>query len=365
MERKNQMISSTLNTPSLVIKSCSYSPFGDPYVIAEIGVNHEGSLEKAKELIELAKKGGANAAKFQSYKASKLASIHSPSYWDLSKERIESQHELFSKYDHFSENEYVKLAQHCSDIGIDFLSTPFDLEAVDFLDHLMPLYKIASADITNLPLLRRIAKKQKPVILSTGASKVWEIALAIAELRKNGAQSIALLHCVLNYPTENQHANLNMIHELKHYFPECLIGYSDHTIPDKDMSVLTTAYLLGAGIIEKHFTDNKMLEGNDHYHAMDYQDLHLFCQKIREIKLIYGQFIGKDVLATEEIARLNARRSIVFSGDFPKGHIISEMDIIAKRPGTGISPLHWDEVIGRKLAVNVKSDQLLNWQMMS
>ena len=159
-----------------------------PYVIAEIGVNHEGSIDQAKHLIDLAKEGGADAAKFQSYKADTLASKNSPSYWDTTKESTKSQHELFSKYDNFGPDDYSLLADHCRNVGIDFVSTPFDFEAIDFLDPLVPFFKIASSDITNFPFLRYVASKNKPVLLSTGASTIGEIDAAVHILAEAGCQ---------------------------------------------------------------------------------------------------------------------------------------------------------------------------------
>jgi N-acetylneuraminate synthase len=247
-----------------------------PYVIAEIGVNHEGSMSLAKRLIDLAKEGGADAAKFQSYKAETLASKYSPAYWDTSKETTSSQFQLFKKYDSFGPSEYKELALYCDQVGIDFLSTPFDLQAVEFLDPLVPFFKIASADITNVPLLRRVAEKKKTVVLSTGASTVQEIQGALTILQDGGAKSCALLHCILNYPTLDHNAHLKMIQGLKEKFPEFLVGYSDHTLPDSEMTSLFVAYMLGAVILEKHFTHDKNLTGNDHYHAMDVVDLKKF-----------------------------------------------------------------------------------------
>ena len=230
-----------------------------PYLIAEIGVNHEGSIDTAKYLIDLAKEGGADAVKFQTYKAENLASKNSPAYWDLAKERTTSQYELFKKYDVFNKSEYIELHDYAKKVSIDFLSTPFDIQSVDFLNDMVPFFKIASADITNLPFLRKIASKQKPIILSTGAANKEEIAYAVNVLKENGVNSIAILHCILNYPTTNDNASLNMISDLKNYFPDLIIGYSDHTLPCKSMLTLTTSFLLGAVIIEKHFTHNKML----------------------------------------------------------------------------------------------------------
>lgn len=332
-----------------------------PYIIAEVGVNHEGSLEKAKELIALAKEGGADAAKFQAYKAETLASKNSPAYWDLSKELTTSQYELFKKYDKFGESEYEKLVEYCCNVGIDFLSTPFDDRAVDFLSPLVPCFKVASADITNIPLLRKIAKKHKPVLLSTGASTLAEIDTAIDELERSGCESLALLHCVLNYPTPYENTNLNMLEGLSRTFPQYIIGYSDHTLPDQSMLILTTAYLKGARIIEKHFTYDKTLPGNDHYHAMDVGDLKRFKKNLRLLRQVEGQS-QKVPLPSEELARLNARRSIVLKYHVHSGTLLTEEMLTRKRPGSGISPLHWDDIIGKKVVHNLEEDHILQWQ---
>jgi N-acetylneuraminate synthase len=332
-----------------------------PYIIAEIGVNHGGSMEQAKKLIELAKQGGADAAKFQSYKADTLASKHSPSYWDTNKEPTRSQHELFKKYDNFNAEDYIELAEYSKKIGIDFLSTPFDDASIEFLDPIMPFFKIASADLTNLPFLRKIASKGKPVVLSTGASTLGEIDIALETLEKAGCKNIALLHCILNYPTPNAQANLKMITGLKRAYPNYLIGYSDHTLPDESMIPLLTAHLLGAVILEKHFTHDKTLVGNDHYHAMDVIDLSRFIEISNRTHILLGESDHKQPISTESISRQNARRSIVVKSDLKVGHIITPNDITYKRPGTGISPLYWDEVIGMKLTQNVFADDILKW----
>lgn len=338
---------------------------GRPYVIAEIGVNHEGSLDQAKKLIDLAKQGGANAAKFQSYKADTLASRHSPAYWDTSKEPTLSQHQLFQKYDNFSPDDYIALAQHCKQAGIEFLSTPFDDAAIEFLDPLMPFFKIASADLTNIPFLRKVAAKGKPVLLSTGASTLGEIDIAVNTLKQAGCDGIALLHCILNYPTDNANAHLDMITGLQQAYPEYLVGYSDHTLPDDAMTSLVTAYLLGAVVIEKHFTHDKTLPGNDHYHAMDVHDLARFVTLADRIHTLRGNTTEKAPIATEEISRLNARRSIVLARNVGKGSILAVEDITYKRPGTGVSPLHWDEVIGKTVARDLKIDDVLQWNDLS
>jgi len=332
-----------------------------PYVIAEIGVNHEGSLETAMRLIELAAEGGADAAKFQSYKADTLASKNSPAYWDISKESTLSQHQLFEKYDSFEPRDYAALAAHADKIGIDFLSTPFDDDAVDYLAPLVPFFKIASADITNTPLLRRVGKTRKPVILSTGASTIEEIDTALKTLEAAGASEIVLLHCILNYPTENRNAHLRMITGLREQYPNRLIGYSDHTVPEPLMTSLISAWLLGAVVLEKHFTHDKTLPGNDHYHAMDVDDLKKFRRRVDAVSDLLGETSAKAPISTEDISRLNARRSIVIAREVPAGHVLAESDITYKRPGTGVSPLHWDEVIGRKTATSLDEDHVLQW----
>ncbi len=334
---------------------------GQPYVIAEIGVNHEGSLDVAKRLIELAATGGANAAKFQSYKADTLASKNSPAYWDLTKESTTSQHELFKKFDSFGPAEFEALSFHAKKFGIDFLSTPFDDAAVDYLTPLVPFFKIASADITNTPLLRRVGRTRKPVLLSTGASSVDEIDSALATLEGSGASEIVLLHCILNYPTENSNAHLRMITGLRHRYPDRLIGYSDHTIPEPGMTSLITAWLLGAVVLEKHFTNDKTLPGNDHYHAMDKDDLRNFCRRVNEISDLLGDATNKSPIDTEEISRLNARRSIVTARSLPIGHQLVEDDLTCKRPGTGVSPSHWDAIVGRSTSRELDEDHVLQW----
>jgi sialic acid synthase SpsE len=335
------------------------APF-DPYVIAEIGVNHGGDLGLARRLIDLAHEGGAHAAKFQTYKAGKLASRHSPAYWDTTKEPATSQHDLFARYDAFGPEEYGALADHCRKVGIDFLSTPFDLEAVDLLDPLVPAFKVASADITNVPLLRAVAGRGKPVLLSTGASTLPEVAFALATVRGAGAREVALLHCVLNYPTPYAHAELGTIRQLIREFPDVAIGYSDHTVPTPGMEVLQTAVLLGATVLEKHFTHDKTLPGNDHYHAMDLGDLRHFLAGMAFQRTVLGG--GTRTVAHEAAARAHARRSLVAARALKAGAVLSERDLIAKRPGHGISPIHWDAVIGSRLVRDVPEDALLSWE---
>ena len=345
----------------VVLGSRTMTPTSRPYIIAEIGVNHEGSLDLAKRLIELAKEGGADGAKFQSYKADTLASKHSPAYWDTSKESTRSQHELFQKYDNFEPADYAALAEHAKRCGIDFLSTPFDDAAVDYLQPLVPFYKIASADITNTPLLRRVARTGKPVVLSTGASNMDEIRWSVRTLHDAGTTDVVLLHCILNYPCENHNAHVRMITGLAEAFPDYLIGYSDHTVPDPDMTALAVAYSLGAVVLEKHFPHDKTLPGNDHYHAMDVHDLRRFVERMGTIADILGETEAKSPIATEEISRLNARRSIVLARAVRAGQALTEADLTYKRPGTGVGPQDWDRVIGMTVNKDLDDDHVLTW----
>jgi len=334
-----------------------------PYLIAEVGVNHEGDINLAKKMIEEIAFSGANAVKFQTYKADTLASKNSPAYWDTKKEKIKSQYLLFKKYDSFNEKEYIELIEHCKKFEIDFLSTPFDLNAVKFLSKYVPAFKISSSDITNVPLIRACAEYKKPIILSCGASTIEEISNAIDIMNKAGNNKIILLHCVLNYPTPIINANMNALSILKESFKDYYIGYSDHIAPDDDMPALEIALLNGAIVIEKHFTHNKKLPGNDHYHAMDKNDLEKFVKKIN----IYNTLLGKEFidLSSQKTAILNARRSIFSSQNIKKGEIINDSNIIAKRPGNGISTASWDEIIGKTINCDIEEDKLLNWAMIN
>ena len=331
-----------------------------PYVIAEIGVNHENDLERARRMIRQVAAAGGSAAKFQTYTAAKLASRFSPAYWDRQKEPTDSQFELFRKYDRFGAAEYRELAAACRSAGIDFLSTAFDPDGVELLAALVPAFKVASADITNLPLLEAVAVHRKPVLISTGASTIDEIRAAVACLERHGAPAVALLHCVLSYPTAPSDANLNVIRTLQKEFAGYPVGYSDHVPPDPDMVTLAAAYVLGARIIEKHFTDDKRLPGNDHYHAMDQDDLRKAVDQCERARVLLGSGV-KEVGPAEQDARRFARRSLVAARALPEGHTLRPDDLLIKRPGTGIPPTALGDVVGRRLARRVVEDEVLTY----
>ena len=341
-----------------------------PFLIGEIGANfydiavkeNISNMEAAKLMIREAKDCGIDAVKFQSYKAESLTLKDSPTYWDLSEESATSQFELFKKFDDFGKEEYSQLSKYCDEIGIMFMSTPFDFESADYLDDLMSVYKVSSSDLTNIPFIQYIAAKNKPILLSTGASTLNEIKQAILAIEEVSNVRIAVLHSVLSYPTNYEDANLLMIKDLTENFSDYDIGYSDHTKPDENMLVLTTAFNYGANIIEKHFTLDKTLKGNDHYHSMDPNDVKIFRKSIAFSSKINGKK-NKQPLICESSARREARRSIVTSDDIEKDEIITREMLTFKRPGTGISPSRIDDILGKKAVCSIKKDTLIDYDM--
>ena len=341
-----------------------------PYVIAEMGVNFYDTakalgitpLDAAKLYIDKAADAGVDCAKFQSYKAGTIVSKNSPAYWDLTKEPTRSQYELFLKHDAFGEEEYRELCNYTHSKGLDFTSTPFDYASADYLESMVDFYKISSSDISNLPFIRHIARKGKKVMLSVGASYMSEVDEAVRALREEGCKDIVLLHCVLSYPTLPEDANLRVITTLKEAYPELIVGFSDHVAPDPGMLTLATAYMLGAEVIEKHFTLDKSLPGNDHYHAGDPDDFRKAIEGFRWIDRVLG-FPEKTVLPCEEIPRREARRSLVLTRSVKAGERIEASDLMAKRPGTGIPPRFADLVAGRKAQRDLEEDTVLTWDM--
>ncbi|MCD8013667.1 MAG: N-acetylneuraminate synthase family protein [Lachnospiraceae bacterium] len=341
-----------------------------PYVIAEMGVNFYDTakvmnispLEAAKIYIDKAAEAGIDCAKFQSYKAGTIVSKNSPAYWDTTKEPTKTQYELFLKHDSFGEAEYRELCEYTHSKGMDFTSTPFDYASADYLEPLVDFYKVSSSDLSNLPFIRHIAKKGKPVYMSVGASYISEVDEAVRILIEEGCSDIVLFHCVLSYPTDPKNANLRIIETLKKTFPNVRVGFSDHVAPDDTMMTLAVAYMLGAEVIEKHFTLDKTLTGNDHYHAGDPSDFKRAIENFKWIDTVLGN-PEKTVLECEKIPRREARRSLVPTRDMKAGEIIKKEDLMPKRPGTGISPKYQDIVVGRKIVRDVEEDTILTWEM--
>jgi sialic acid synthase SpsE len=330
-----------------------------PFIIAEAGVNHENNIKLAEQLIREASEGGASAIKFQTYKAEKIASKNSPAYWDQTKIKVNSQYKLFKKYDKFNFNDYLKLKKICKFYNIEFMSTPFDNESAIFLNKIQKKFKIASADITNFPLVEQILKFKKPIIFSTGASNEKEInELYNLILKKNKNVPLGILHCILSYPTQYKDANLGFIASLKNKYKKAIIGISDHSIPDQNMFLLTKAHELGADIIETHFTTENLKgkKNNDHFHSVDKNDLIKLNENINLSKQILGNMKKRFVLKSEIKSRKFARRSIYAKQDIKKGEKLSFDNLIPKRPGTGISPKFLKKLIGKKVKKTIKGD---------
>tara|TARA_B110000483_G_scaffold233919_1_gene303268 strand:- start:310 stop:1359 length:1050 start_codon:yes stop_codon:yes gene_type:complete len=328
-----------------------------PTIIAEVGVNHNCNLSLAKKYVKLCKNSGADAVKFQTYKADKIASKFSPAYWDLKEEKTKSQYELFKKYDKFNYTDYRSLHKECKKLKINYMSTFFDTDSVEEQHKLVEVFKVSSSDINNIPLLKKISSKRKHTILSTGASTIDEIkyAIKILGLPKN---KICIMHCVLNYPTEDKFANLKFIKTLKKLFPDILIGYSDHVKSDENITQLQVAYDFGAQIIEKHFTHDKKLKGNDHYHAMDLNDLKNFLKTMERKKILSG---SKEKKLNNEYKSIKyARRAIYAKKDIKKFKTIDSEDLISLRPSVGgISVINWDKIIGREIRVSLSKGNIL------
>lgn len=341
-----------------------------PYLIAEMGVNFYDTarelgitpLDAAKLYIDKAEDAGVDCAKFQSYKAGTIVSKNSPAYWDTTKEPTKTQYELFMKHDNFGEEEYRELCEYTHAKGMDFTSTPFDYDSADYLEDMVDFYKISSSDLSNLPFIRHIGMKGKPVYISVGAAYLSEVDIAVRALKDVGCKDIVLLHCVLSYPTDPKDANLRVIETLRKDFPDVRVGFSDHVVPDDTMMTLAVAYLLGAEVIEKHFTLDKTLQGNDHYHAGDYEDFKKAIANFEWINMVLGNE-EKTVLDCELVPRREARRSLVLTRDMKTGEMIRTEDLMPKRPGTGISPEYAEIVVGRKVVKDLEEDTILTWDM--
>lgn len=326
------------------------------FILVEAGVNHNGCLKTAKKMIDLAKDVGADAIKFQTFKAEKVVSkfAEKAEYQKNNTEVIESQLEMIKNLELSFEN-FKELKNYCEEIGILFLSTPFDFESIDFLNEVgMEIWKIPSGEITNLPYLRKIGEIGKKIIISTGMCEIFEIEEAIAVLKESGATDISILHCNTEYPTPMKDVNLKAMLTLKEKF-NVSIGYSDHTL---GIEVPIAAVVLGAEIIEKHFTLDKTMKGPDHRASLDPIELKNMIKGIRNIEIALG---SKEKFATEsELKNKNiARKSIVAKQNIKKGEIFTEDNITVKRPGDGISPMRWDEILGKEAIKDFLEDELI------
>jgi N,N'-diacetyllegionaminate synthase len=326
------------------------------FVIAEAGVNHNGSLEKAKELVDVAKDAGANAVKFQTFKSSKIVSksANKAEYQKRNSDNQETQYAMLKKLE-LSFDEFVELNEYCKSKDIEFMSTAFDFDSIDFLNILeMGTWKIPSGDITNLPYLIKIAKLNKPVILSTGMSTMEDIRSAIKALKENGAPELTVLHCTTEYPAPFEDVNLNAMNTIKEEF-DVNIGYSDHT---EGIEVPIAAAALGATVIEKHFTLDRNMEGPDHKASLEPNELKAMVDSIRHIELALGNGI-KQPAESEKKNMAVARKSIIARKDIKVGELFTEENLTVKRPGDGISPMKWFDVIGKIAPRNFEEDELI------
>jgi len=333
--------------------------FCTPYIIAEIGANHNGDMDLARQMIGAAKACGANAAKFQSWTPKSLISEgeykKNQKYEDSPKKHFGSLREMVSAY-YLNFEQHRELKSYCDEIGIDFCSTPFSVEEADMLHELgVEYFKVASMDINNLYLLKHIAALDKPVVISTGMATLSEIEAAVTVVKESGNDKIVLLHCIAIYPPKTKDINLNNIKMLQDVFG-LPVGFSDHSI---GFSVPLASVALGACVIEKHFTTDKDLPGWDHRISANPQEMEIICKEAPVIAESMGGY-RRIVSDAEKEKKLKFRRSIVVSGDLARGHVLTKDDLEFKRPGSGICPDEAQYVIGRKLKTSLSSDHQLS-----
>jgi N,N'-diacetyllegionaminate synthase len=328
-------------------------------IIAEAGVNHNGSLDLAKRLIDEAASAGADAVKFQTFKAENLVS-HSAvkaNYQQDTTDKNETQFEMIKKLE-LDLSDHQILQKHCEEKKILFLSAPFDLDSIDLLENMeLVLFKIPSGEITNLPYLRKIASKNKPVIMSSGMADLGEIedALEILTMGEIKRKDIIVLHCNTEYPTSFEDVNLKAMQTIAAAFPGINVGYSDHTL---GIEVSIAAVAIGAKVIEKHFTLDKQMEGPDHKASLEPLELKAMISSIRNIEIALGNGIKKPS-PSETKNKPIARKSLVAAVPIAKGEIFSKENLDVKRPGNGINPMHWDELIGQQAQKDYEEEELI------
>jgi N,N'-diacetyllegionaminate synthase len=340
----------------LLIGQRVVGPGSKVFVVAEIGINHNGSFSQAVKMIDAAAEAGADAVKFQSFRVDKLL-IPSRNRYAQQMGSLESAYQMLSRCE-LSWEEQEKLKKHANEKNVLFFSTPFDEETTDFLDSLgVPVFKIASADITHVPLLRHIASKRKPIFLSTGMSFLSEVGDALQVLRTSGAAEILLLHCVSSYPTPPKNMNLRSLETLRSHF-ELSVGLSDHS---QGILIPLVAVALGAVVIEKHFTLDKHTAGADHKCSMDPADLRQLVQELRKVEESLGDG-RKRPADIEEEGRLLGRRSIVAAVDIRAHETIAPWMLSFKRPGSGLEPRYFEKVSGMTARRNISKDTILQWE---
>jgi len=327
------------------------------FIIAEAGVNHNGDINLAKKLIDVASEAGVDAVKFQTFKAENLVTKQAKKadYQEQNTNNNDSQYKMLKQLE-LGFDEFIELKKYCDEKNIMFLSTPFDDDSIKFLDKLVDIFKIPSGEITNVPYLRKIGKLQKKVILSTGMSNLCDIENALDTLIKVGTkkEDITILHANTMYPTPMEDVNLKAMLTIKEAF-KCEVGYSDHTL---GIEVPIAAVAMGASVIEKHFTLDKTMKGPDHKASLEPQELKNMVTFIRNIELALGDGIKKPSPSETPNMKI-ARKSIVAKKEIKKGEIFTEENLTVKRPGSGISPTRWDEIIGKVASRDYDMDELI------
>lgn len=328
------------------------------FIIAEAGVNHNGDIDIAKQLVDKAYEAGADAIKFQTFKAENLVTKNAPkAEYQKSTTGDGNQFEMLKKLE-LSTKDHIVLKKYCEEKGVMFISTPFDFESVDLLEEIdVPLYKVGSGDLTNLPLLKYIASKNKPIILSTGMANLGEVEEAINTIYETGNNKLILLHCTSNYPTAYEDVNLRAMLTMQEAF-KLPVGYSDHTI---GIEVPIAAVTLGAKVIEKHFTLDRKMEGPDHRASLEPNQLKLMVKSIRNIEKAMGDGI-KRCSKSEEKSKLVSRKSIVAKYDIEEGQVITQDLLDYKRPANGLSPKFVNYILGKKAREKIKKDQIIDFQ---
>jgi N,N'-diacetyllegionaminate synthase len=329
------------------------------FIIAEAGVNHNGSLELAKKLIDVAVEAGADAVKFQTFKADKLVSKHAQKadYQKQTTSTDESQYDMIKKLE-LDDNAHRVLISYCKDKKIMFLSTPFDHDSIDLLNSFqMPIFKIPSGEITNLPYLRHIGSLGKEVILSTGMASLDEVQDALEVLIRAGTskEKISVLHATTEYPCPIDEVNLRAMHTISTAFG-VKVGYSDHT---QGIEVAVAAVALGACVIEKHFTLDRTMGGPDHKASLEPDELKAMVHAIRHVEQALGDGVKRPSKSEQKNISV-ARKSILASRSIRMGETFSDNNLIVKRPGNGISPMRWDEVLGKKALRDFTEDELID-----
>jgi N-acetylneuraminate synthase/N,N'-diacetyllegionaminate synthase len=333
---------------------------GEPtFIVAEIGVNHNGSVHMARKLIDAAKDAGADSVKFQSFKTERIVTKYAEKavYQKETTDPKKSQYSMLKKLE-LGDAEIKELHRYAQKRNILFLSSAFDEESVDLLDSLdVPAFKVASGELTNLPLLRHMANKKRPMILSTGLSTLDEIEEALAVITEEGVEEIILLHCVTSYPAKEEEANLKVMDLLRRQFG-FPVGFSDHTL---SITVPIAAAALGAVLIEKHFTLDKTLLGPDHRASLEPTEFKEMVKGIRDVEKALGDGM-KRLTANEEEIKKAARRSIVAKTRIPKGTIIRENMVDFKRPGTGLEPKNLCKIVGKRTKKDIEPDELITFE---